>query len=924
MVLPEEGLVMRTKIRLRQIWLLLALTIVATQIAQAGGDRYPVFVDCPDRVTGSHCDTFFVQVRAENPDREHPNNANIRYHLITGPGEIDERTGWWQWKWSPGDSLHGFMVEIAASIGNSHEHMTPPDEYCLFTAGFQDNPSVIRINGKPSNSVFFVTAPGVHYFDIEIEDPDECDSPHVEILGVQPAVGGAFYIENDQLVFAADAVHDDKKFVVTLVNRGSPRIHRQNFIFDTRDNPVPIFEDCPGDIATTHCDRVTERVKVVDPNFSDLTGITLELVSGPGRIMAQRYWYYIPTEADVGQTYEVEIAARYGDITTAGDENCQFSVSVEENVPGMFSIGFTCGDSVVIPELVPSIFRLRAFDDDCRTLTVSVADISPPFAGDITVSGGNRRPRYDWETHQLNISPDSADLGQTFHLTLEGSSSTELYNCDLTFTVEPARPYRVRIETLRNVVQGQYAHLDVVLEEANIPLGSFDFAVAYDASVIAPLRATPGDFLNDCGWEYLTWDFGPFGPWVDGVPTGQMRIKAIATVPRGSTPSCFLPDHLPTTLFTIDLMITNDRTYECTWVPVQFYWQSCNDNMIRPPMYRGSILSKDVYDSDGNLLASVDSLPTFAGAPDDCLHDPKNYPRHRLIDFYSGGIDIICADSISSIGDINLNGVAYEVADAVLFTNYFVYGEGVFIVNPEMQAAASDVNGDGELLTIEDFQWLIAVIWGVADPHGPPEPSPNPAIFRQAADGSVEVLTPDTLGAAWMVFDGDVNPTLSAQAMEMRYAYNGSTTRVLIYSLGTNSFPAGSLLSNVTAPLVEVQTCTYNGAKVEAIIDQALGADGEDENNLPESFALAQNFPNPFNSQTLVQFDLPHASEVTFSVYNILGKIVYQRTQYYPGGRHELVWDGCSMSGRDAATGIYFYRLKAGTFTSTKKMILLR
>ncbi|MCK4373204.1 MAG: T9SS type A sorting domain-containing protein, partial [candidate division Zixibacteria bacterium] len=78
------------------------------------------------------------------------------------------------------------------------------------------------------------------------------------------------------------------------------------------------------------------------------------------------------------------------------------------------------------------------------------------------------------------------------------------------------------------------------------------------------------------------------------------------------------------------------------------------------------------------------------------------------------------------------------------------------------------------------------------------------------------------------------------------------------------------------------------------------------------------------NSQTLIQFDLPRASDVTFSVYNILGKIVYQRTQYYPGGRHDLVWDGRSMSGRDAATGIYFYRLKAGTFTSTKKMILLR
>ena len=84
---------MRTYLGFRHIWLLLALTMLATQIAQAGGDRYPVFVDCPDDfVTGNHCDTIFYQARAEVPGQNHPNNANIRYHLISGPGEIDERT----------------------------------------------------------------------------------------------------------------------------------------------------------------------------------------------------------------------------------------------------------------------------------------------------------------------------------------------------------------------------------------------------------------------------------------------------------------------------------------------------------------------------------------------------------------------------------------------------------------------------------------------------------------------------------------------------------------------------------------------------------------------------------------------------------------------------------------------------------------
>ena len=60
-----------------------------------------------------------------------------------------------------------------------------------------------------------------------------------------------------------------------------------------------------------------------------------------------------------------------------------------------------------------------------------------------------------------------------------------------------------------------------------------------------------------------------------------------------------------------------------------------------------------------------------------------------------GGIDIVCADSIDDRGDINLNGVANEVADAVLLGNYFVYGLSVFTINIEGQIAASDVNADG-------------------------------------------------------------------------------------------------------------------------------------------------------------------------------------------------------------------------------------
>lgn len=89
---------------------------------------------------------------------------------------------------------------------------------------------------------------------------------------------------------------------------------------------------------------------------------------------------------------------------------------------------------------------------------------------------------------------------------------------------------------------------------------------------------------------------------------------------------------------------------------------------------------------------------------------------------------------------------------------------------------------------------------------------------------------------------------------------------------------------------------------------------------LPTEFSLSQNYPNPFNPVTEILFSLPQASEVTLEVFNLLGQSV---AKVYQGrleaGTHSYTWDGSS-----AASGIYLYRLTAGNFVETKKMILLK
>lgn len=91
-------------------------------------------------------------------------------------------------------------------------------------------------------------------------------------------------------------------------------------------------------------------------------------------------------------------------------------------------------------------------------------------------------------------------------------------------------------------------------------------------------------------------------------------------------------------------------------------------------------------------------------------------------------------------------------------------------------------------------------------------------------------------------------------------------------------------------------------------------------------FKLNQNYPNPFNPTTTISFSLPEASRVTLAVYNVLGQKVRTliNNQLATAGFHAKQWDGRDDAGRQVASGIYFYKLEAGNFSSIKKMVLMK
>jgi hypothetical protein len=91
-------------------------------------------------------------------------------------------------------------------------------------------------------------------------------------------------------------------------------------------------------------------------------------------------------------------------------------------------------------------------------------------------------------------------------------------------------------------------------------------------------------------------------------------------------------------------------------------------------------------------------------------------------------------------------------------------------------------------------------------------------------------------------------------------------------------------------------------------------------NILPTSYMLEQNFPNPFNPSTIIKYSVPKEGHVSLTVYDITGKEITQLVDSErQAGNYEVIWSAEKMS-----SGIYFYRIQAGGFVQTNKMILLK
>ena len=129
---------------------------------------------------------------------------------------------------------------------------------------------------------------------------------------------------------------------------------------------------------------------------------------------------------------------------------------------------------------------------------------------------------------------------------------------------------------------------------------------------------------------------------------------------------------------------------------------------------------------------------------------------------------------------------------------------------------------------------------------------------------------------------------------------------------------------------IDLAVASYTSSAATVLLNRLdelpVGIDDDNaEGILPQLFILQQNYPNPFNPTTTIKYTLPVRSDVTVDVFNILGRNVRTLVdENQPAGQHTIRWDGRDGAGQSVATGVYLYRIVAGDFVETRKMVLVK
>jgi hypothetical protein len=473
---------------------------------------------------------------------------------------------------------------------------------------------------------------------------------------------------------------------------------------------------------------------------------------------------------------------------------------------------------------------------------------------------------------------------------------------------------------------------DVFITSTNtLEVGGIDLLLTYDQSGLRFIAAEPwGNELPL--WEYFTYRSSAFDNCGGGCPSGLLRIIAIADLPNGTpTP----PDeafHPNGKIVKLTFATTDDRSFigQCFWL--DWAWFDCGDNTLSSKLGDTLFIAQDI----DRLLPGENCTEGF---------EQKDIEPQPSLDFSEGAV-CICPPP-DDRGDINLNGLANEIADAVLFSNYFIFGPTALGYGIdeyyENRVLATDINDDGVVLTIADLVYLIRILTGDAIPYGESGEGGGARTAPSAETGSAVYLerggdvariradVPVAMGAMALTLkvDGlhvgelEAAAEIAGMTVKSGLAEDG-LLRVLIFSMDPkNSIPAGTG-ELLTIPLAGDGSIELAGADASDREGRVLLVELGRIAAIPEQYELLQNYPNPFNAGTMIRFRLPEAADWRVTIYDVAGRLVREFTGFAEPGTISINWNGKTENGEAVSSGMYFYRMSTSSFAQTKKMVLVK
>ena len=276
------------------------------------------------------------------------------------------------------------------------------------------------------------------------------------------------------------------------------------------------------------------------------------------------------------------------------------------------------------------------------------------------------------------------------------------------------------------------------------------------------------------------------------------------------------------------------------------------------------------------------------------------------------------------LADVNQDG-SVTSADAILVMRFVVGLIGL----DEIQLVLADVNQDGNINAGDAVLTLRKAVGLIPKPVAawpPPRLAWGTPETAEAGEAVVPLLFEgDLYGGDFVVRYDDATwqPTgIRVPGQNAIWAMRSDTP-------GTLRFTVAS-----TDPLERLELVLEGASGTPSLtLEEALVVDGAGrplteayEETLPAAFSLEQNFPNPFNSSTVINFDVPQAADVAMEVYNLAGqKVAILVDGVRQAGSYQIQWDGKDDAGHELASGVYMYRVRSdGVELATRKLLMLR